>query len=113
VNCTLGGVIIKEDALNLQQELMALFGRGSFLLRKVCLGHRSILEAVPPVCREMEVPILLDRDKANKTLGLQWNPLPEPLKFIKGTYIETCESLKIVVKILFHLLLMLYLTDLA
>jgi hypothetical protein len=52
VDNTLCGAIIKEDALNLQQELMALLERGRFLLPKFCAGHRIILEKVPPDCRK-------------------------------------------------------------
>jgi hypothetical protein len=59
----------------LEQEFMTLLGRERFLLFKICSGHRSILEAVPPDFREMEVRVELDRDEGIKTLGLQWNPL--------------------------------------
>jgi hypothetical protein len=39
-------------------------------LALVFSGHRIILETFPPACREVEVPIELDRDVATKTLGL-------------------------------------------
>jgi len=39
VDDTLRAANIKENALNLQQELIALVGRGGFLLRKFCAGQ--------------------------------------------------------------------------
>jgi hypothetical protein len=112
VDYTLCGPIIEEDALNLQQELMALLGRGRFLLRNFCADHRSILEAVPVDCREVELPIGLDRNEGIKILGLQRDPLSDQFPFIKGTCIQVCENLKFVllVKVLLLLLLLLYLT---
>lgn len=59
---TLCGANTKEDALNLQNHLIALLGRGGFLLSKCCADHTSVLEAVPPDRREMEVPIELGRN---------------------------------------------------
>jgi hypothetical protein len=74
-----------EDALRLQQELIVLLGRGGFHLRKFCASHPSILEAVPPDCREMEVPIELDSSEGIKTLGLLWYPLSNQFLISKGT----------------------------
>jgi hypothetical protein len=56
-----------EDALGLQQELIKLLGRGGFHLRKFCASRSSILDAVPPDCIEMEVPIELDSIEGIKT----------------------------------------------
>ena len=66
-----------EDALKLQHELIALLGRGVFHPRNFCSNHPSILEAVPPDCREMEVPIELDSTEGIKTLGFLWHPLSD------------------------------------
>ena len=74
-----------EDALRLQQELIALLGRGGFHLRKVCASHSSMIEAVPPDCREMEVPVELDSNEGIKTLGLIWHPLSVQFPISKGT----------------------------
>jgi hypothetical protein len=74
-----------EDTLRLQQELITLLGRGGFYLRKFCARHPIILEAVPPDCREMEVPIELDSNKGIKTLGLLWHPLSDQFLISKGT----------------------------
>jgi hypothetical protein len=48
VDDTLCGANTKEDALNMQQQVFALLGRGGFLLRKFCAGHPTVLKAVPP-----------------------------------------------------------------
>jgi hypothetical protein len=68
VDDALCGASIIEDALKLEQELTALLGRGGFHLHKFCASHPSILEAVPPDCREMDVPIELDSNEGIKTL---------------------------------------------
>ena len=75
VDDALCGANTIEDALRIQQELITLLGRGGFHLRKFCASHPIILEAVPPDCREMEVPIELDSNEGIKTLGLLWHPL--------------------------------------
>jgi len=62
-----------------------LLGQGGFHLHKFCASHLSILEAVPPDCREMEVPIELDRNKGIKTLGLPRHPLLDQFLISKGT----------------------------
>jgi hypothetical protein len=85
VDDALCGANTIEDALRLQQELIALLGRGGFDLRKFCTSHSSILEAVPPGCRKMEVPIELDNNEGFKTLGLQWHPSSDQLLISKGT----------------------------
>jgi len=77
-----------EVALILQQELIAPLGRRGFHLRKFCASHPSILEAVPPDCREMEVPIQLDSDEGIKTLGLLWHPLSDQFLISKGTCVQ-------------------------
>jgi len=66
VDDALCGAKTIEDALRLQQELIALLGRGGFHLRTFCASHPIILEAVPPDCREMEVPIELDSNEGIK-----------------------------------------------
>jgi len=73
-----------EDALRLEQELIALLGRGGFHLSKLCASHPSILEAAPPDCREMAVPIELDSNEGIKTLGLLWHPLSDQFLISKG-----------------------------
>ena len=74
-----------EDALRLQQEPIAPSGRGGFHIRKFCASHPSILEAVPPDCREMDVPIGLDSSEGIKTLGLLWHSLLDQFLVSKGT----------------------------
>jgi len=43
VDDALCGTNTLEDVLNLQQELIALLGRGGFHLRKCCASHPNIL----------------------------------------------------------------------
>jgi hypothetical protein len=74
-----------EDALRLQQELITLLVRGGFHLRKFCASCPIILEAVPPDCREMDVPIELDSNEGIKTLGLLWHSLSDQFLISKGT----------------------------
>jgi len=92
VNDALCGANTIEDALRLEQELIALLGRGGFHLRKFCASHPSILEAVPPDCREMDVPIELDRNEGIKTLGLLWHPLSDQFLISKGTCSKTARA---------------------
>ena len=63
VDDALCGANTIEDALRLKQELIALLGQWGFHLRKFYASHPSILEAVPPDCREMDVPIELDSNE--------------------------------------------------
>ena len=77
VDDALCGANTIEDALKLQHELIALLGRGGFHPCNFCASHPSMLEAVPPDCREMEVPIELDSNEGIKTLGLLWHPLSD------------------------------------
>jgi hypothetical protein len=76
VNDALCGANTIEDALRLQQKLIAILGRGGFHLRKFCASHPIILEAVPPGCREIDVPIELHSNDGIKTLGLLKYPKP-------------------------------------
>ena len=74
VDDALCGANTTEDALRLQQELIALLKRGGFHLRKFCANHLIIAEAVPPECRELEAHIQLSSNEGIKTLGLLWHP---------------------------------------
>jgi len=85
VDDALCGANTIEDALRLQQELIVLLGRGGFHLRKFCASHPIIVEAVPPDCREMEVPIELDNNEGIKTLSLLWHPFSDQFLISKGT----------------------------
>jgi hypothetical protein len=85
VDDALCGANTTEDALQLQQKPIALLRRGGFHLLKFCASHPSILEAVPPDCREIEVPIELDSNEGIKTLGLLRHPLLHQFLIRKGT----------------------------
>ena len=80
------GVNTIEDALKIQQELTALLGQFP-------ASHPGIFEAVPPDCREIEVPIQLDNNEGFKILGLLWHPLFGQFLISKGTCVQKlCET---------------------
>jgi hypothetical protein len=81
-----------EDALKLQQQLIALLGRGGFPLCKFCASLPSMLEAVPTDCREMEVPIEPDSNEGIKTLGLLWYPLSDQFLISKVTCVKKLQE---------------------
>ena len=54
----------------------------------------GILEAVPPDCREMDVPIELDSNEGIKTLGLLWHPLLDQFLISKGTCVQKLQEPK-------------------
>ena len=85
VDDALCGANTIDDALRLEKELIVLLGRGGFHLHKFCASHPSISEAVPPDCREMDVPIELDKNEGIKTLGLLWHSLSDQFLISKGT----------------------------
>ena len=74
VDDALCGANATEDALRLQQELIALLKRGGFHLCKFCASQLIMAEAVPPECRELEAHIQLSSNEGIKTLGLLWHP---------------------------------------
>jgi hypothetical protein len=94
VDDALCGANTIEDALKLKQELITLLGRGGFYLCKFCASHPSLLEAVPPDCREMDVPIELDTNEGIKTLGLLWHPLSDQFLISKGTCVHRLQQPK-------------------
>jgi len=56
----------------------------------------------------MGVPLKLGRNEATKTLGLLWNPSSDQFLIIKGTSFQ-----ELLLKVLFLLLLQLFLTHWA
>ena len=90
------------------------FSRAEFLLRKFCEDHLNALKAVSPDCREMEVPIDLGRNEAIKTIDLLWNPSSDQFLIVKLSNQKFREPKSLLlVKVLFLLLLLLYLTHWA
>jgi len=88
VDDALCGANTIEDALKLQQELIMLLEREGFHLCKFCASHPSILEAIPPDYREIEVPIELDSSEGIRTLGLLWHPISDQFLISKGTCVQ-------------------------
>jgi hypothetical protein len=74
-----------------------------------------MLGAVPPDCREMDVPIELDTNEGIKTLGLLWHALSDQFLISNGTRVQRLQEPKtlLLANILFLLLLLPYLTHLV
>nr|XP_034833078.1 uncharacterized protein LOC117989776 [Maniola hyperantus]XP_034840342.1 uncharacterized protein LOC117996393 [Maniola hyperantus] len=70
-----------DEALQLQDDLIALLKRGGFLLRKWSSNSLPVLEHLPDDHRE--TPLSFDDDKsfAIKVLGLQWSPASDSFTF--------------------------------
>jgi hypothetical protein len=56
--------------------------------------HRTVLKAVPPDFREVEVHFELDRKECIKMLSLVWNPSSDQFLIIEGTDIQNFRELK-------------------
>ena len=94
VNDTLCGTNTIDDAPNMEQQLFSLLVRGGTLLSKFCADHPTVLKAVPPDFREVEVPIGLDRNECIKTLTPLWNPSSDQFLIIKETCIQNLREPK-------------------
>ena len=73
------------------------------------------IKSGPPGCIEVYIPIELDPNEAIKTQGLEWNPSSDLFLIIKETCIQNLRvhNSLLLVKVLFLLLLQLYLTHWA
>nr|CAI5827773.1 unnamed protein product [Callosobruchus analis] len=70
-----------KEAIQLQDELIALLRRGSFQLHKWANNCMPLLERMPGKLREMPVAFDDDKDLSIKVLGLQWLPLEDVFSF--------------------------------
>ena len=70
-----------EEALDSQQQVNAILKSAGFHLRKWASNHAKILEQVPKVDRELEIPLTFDSKDAIKTLGIQWHPGKDSFSF--------------------------------
>nr|CAI5831409.1 unnamed protein product [Callosobruchus analis] len=69
------------EAIQLQDELIALLRSGGFELHKWASNCMPLLERVPGKLREMPVAFDDDKDSSIKVLGLQWLPLEDVSSF--------------------------------
>jgi Pao retrotransposon peptidase len=81
VDDLMSGADTIEDALKLQDKLIQLMNQGGFQLRKWSSSAPALLSAVPEEMREPDIPLIIDGDKAVKTLGLQWHPATDQFSF--------------------------------
>ena len=69
----LTGADSKDEAIQLQNELQTLFGKGGFLLRKWNSSEPDILEQIAPeLCDQQSVCTISEPDSYTKTLGIEW-----------------------------------------
>ena len=74
VDDALTGADSREEAIQLQRQLQALFTRGGFLLRKWNSNDCLVLDQVPPELRDnRELHSISDASAQTKTLGFEWN----------------------------------------
>lgn len=74
VDDCLTGADTVDEALQLQQELHALFDEAKLLLRKWNSSHFSVLEHVPACLRESHfTQTMPEAVEYSKTLGIEWN----------------------------------------
>ncbi|XP_071056054.1 uncharacterized protein [Onthophagus taurus] len=79
-----------EEALNLQEELIALLKKGKFELRKWASNCPEILNLVSE--SDVQQPISLDYDEINyiKVLGLQWDPCTDEFRYSYSARTSSC-----------------------
>jgi len=74
VDDCLTGAKDPESAISLQQQLVGLFSRGGFLIRKWNSNDSSALQQIPSDLSESkEVQVFSEADNFSKTLGIEWN----------------------------------------
>ncbi|KAF0714765.1 Integrase catalytic domain-containing protein, partial [Aphis craccivora] len=76
------GTKCEESALRLQQDLINVFKRGGFDLRKWSNNSIALLEAVPPEHRQTEA-VTFDEPTSDytKVLGLKWEPKNDTIAY--------------------------------
>ncbi|XP_055701660.1 uncharacterized protein LOC129800941 [Phlebotomus papatasi] len=81
VDDLLTGTQTIQEAVTLQEELVALFKGGGFSLKKWSSNSQEILDKIPPEDRETKSVLEFDSGGSISTLGLQCNPLSDTLSF--------------------------------
>ena len=70
----LTGADSPKEAIDLQEQLQALFAKGGFLLRKWNSSDPTVLQHIPPELRDSQCMHLIpDSHEYVKTLGIEWN----------------------------------------
>lgn len=81
VDDLLWSVATQEEAMQLQDELLALLKKGGFDLRKWSSNCPELLARVPADYRETPLEFQDDKDFSIKVLGLQWMPAEDVFSF--------------------------------
>ena len=75
VDDCLSGADTLEQAIELHHQLMKLFERGNFLLRKWNSSDVTVLQQIPPELRDSHsMCVIQATTEYTKTLGIEWNP---------------------------------------
>lgn len=70
-----------EEAVSLQEELIALLNSGGFMLRKWASNRSQVLQQLPEEHRETPIQFDDDKNLSIKVLGLQWLPANDSFSF--------------------------------
>lgn len=82
IDDVLTGANSLEEAKALQEELIALLGRGGFSLHKWCANDPTLLENIPQEAQEKQLKFEdCDVNGTIKTLGLYWDPTADEFLF--------------------------------
>ncbi|XP_055701637.1 uncharacterized protein LOC129800919 [Phlebotomus papatasi] len=81
VDDLLTGTQTIEEAINLQEQLTALFKGGGFPLKKWTSNRQEVLEHIPLEDRETQSVMDFNSEGGIKTLGLQWHPSTDIFTF--------------------------------
>ncbi|XP_037902479.1 uncharacterized protein LOC119646169 [Hermetia illucens] len=80
VDNVMTGAGTKEEAMKLQEEMLALLKAGGFNLRQWATNDKELLENIPLELREDGICEISNNQTVN-TLGIQWYPADDILKF--------------------------------
>ena len=70
-----------DTALSLQQELIEMFKKDGFTLRKWASNHPALLQHLSPEDVERKVQLSFGNEDVIKALGLMWNSTTDKLMF--------------------------------
>ncbi|XP_046393727.1 uncharacterized protein LOC124161449 [Ischnura elegans] len=71
-----------EEALEIHQQIISMFNRGGFQIRKWCTNNVTLLSRIPESLREINYHVHSDGDFTVKSLGLVWKPVQDIFCFI-------------------------------
>ena len=70
-------------AIELQQQLQNLFGKGGFLLRKWNSSEAAVVQSIDPDLRDQQfLHTFSESDEYTKTLGVEWNACLDQFRLV-------------------------------